>query len=204
MSGSGPRGRRPIRASVARTLSERARAQAADGPTESNAAAPGVDPLGFVDALRAALGQLGDLAAAAKQASGQRDFEIGGKTGKMVFGVSIRSADAGRGTGVPAADLFGHVPQPGMPADAPAPRQPLVDVFAEPERIVVVAEIPGASPADVTCRVMDGALLIDVTGAARFSKRVELPDAVDAGSLQTTCANGVLEATLRRARGGAA
>lgn len=172
------------RPGVARTMSERARSP------ETGAAA--IDPTGLLDRLRDALGQFSTLAVA----SGTHDVDIGGRPGRLVFGVSVRGLQDEQGM---RAETFGHVPRPGASHNAAAPREPLVDVFVEQSGIVVVAELPGVAPEDVTCRVDGAELVIDATGAVRFHRRVPLPEPVEPGSLRVTCRNGMFEALLDRA-----
>lgn len=204
MTGRDSRGRRPLGAGVARTLSDRARAQrqqsgATDGSSGSAAnATPGV-----FDALRDALGQLSGIVRAAAASSepsashGEQSFTLGGREGRIVFGVSLRHGLDGI-----AHELFGHVAEGGVTPDTAAPRQPIIDVFTESDRIVIVAELPGVAAEGVRCTIEDQELLIEASGAVRYRKRVVLPEPVDGASMTQSCRNGILEVVLRRAGGG--
>jgi HSP20 family molecular chaperone IbpA len=166
---------RPPRAglSVARRLSERARA-----------ASPEVDVTGgiagMVDALRGLVRQLADT-----------EHDLGGGDGKtsVVFGYTLKVGPDGI-----SGERFGDVPQK---AATPA-RQPIVDIFEEATGVVVVAELPGADPASIVCRVEPQRLLIEAAGVRRYRKQVALPVAVRAEGMQQSFCNGILEVRLVR------
>jgi HSP20 family protein len=185
---SGARGpRRPV--SVARLLSERARAEAPEGEATTNLG-------GLLDGLKGLVEGLGKLAetAGAQQAGGERRIDIGGQEGRVVFGYAVRTLDG-------AVQAFGHVPEPrdsAAPA-MPEARQPLVDVFEEEAAILVVAEVPGLDPAALTLSIEDGALVIAGGGRVRYRRVVALPGAVEAAAMTHACRNGILEVRLPRA-----
>jgi HSP20 family protein len=195
---------RPPRSSfsVARHLSERARAAAAPereaGPTGLAALGGMVDALrGLIETLAEAGHQPGpatsDTEADRKPAHG---FSIGGGGTQMVFGYTLRMGEDGI-----AAERFGDVPDPGpaKPA-APPPRQPIAELFEEDDEIVVVAELPGADPARISCKVVGGALLIEAVGQRRYRKSLPLPAPVSAEGLRSSFQNGILEVRLHRER----
>jgi HSP20 family protein len=174
---------------IARTLSDRAR--------------PSRDPQADIDAAEAAAAQLGlgglfgtlrEAVERLGQASGggEKTIDVGGREGRMVFGYSVRMGLDG------AAEPFGNVADNGRAPDAAAPRQPIIDVYADGADIVVVAELPGIGEADVSVALEDAALLI---AAAGWRKRVDLPAAVAPDSLRRSCRNGILEVRLARLRG---
>ncbi len=163
--------------SVARALSERARA----------AEAPAAAPANLVDGIRGLMDGLQKLAETAGAARG----ELGGQDGRIVFGCSIRTTD-------------GVVQSFGTPARAEAPdaREPLTDVMEEADAILVVAEVPGLDPAQLSLSLEGGALLIEGGGRVRYRRRVVLPAAVDAARMTQACRNGILEVRLPRASPG--
>jgi len=179
---SGARGpRRPI--SVARTLSERARAEA-----------PAVDATahlgGIFDGLKGLVENLGKMAESARQASGQ------GQEGRVVFGYSVRTLDG-------AVQAFGHVPEPRADSEPAMPeaRQPLVDVFEEADALLVVAEVPGLDPTALRLTIEDGTLVIAGEGRVRYRRVVALPAAIEAAAMTYAIRNGILEVRLPRAKG---
>jgi HSP20 family protein len=133
--------------------------------------------------------------------------ELGGKGGRMVFGYTLRLGLDGL-----SAEPFGDMPDkaaaagaaPAAPAAPPA-RQPIVELFEEAATIVVVAELPGADPARLLCRVdgetllIEAAGLVEAAGARRYRKQVVLPGPVEAAGMQQNFQNGILEVRLPRA-----
>ncbi len=146
----------------------------------------------------------------------------------MVFGYTVRmgldgvtaepfgdladsESDSGSGPGLGAGrDAVAQAAAARQPPERQAPvrpsparpspvRQPIVELFEEAATIVVVAELPGADPAGLTCRVEGDALLIETDGARRYRKRVALPAAVAPGTLRHSFLNGILEVRLNRA-----
>jgi HSP20 family protein len=223
---------RPPRAgfSVARRLSERARAQQegaspADHAATESAGMPFIDGSGFagmVDALRGLVEQLaktteqagsepdgsGD-AADAPARGGTHSVAFGGGKGRMVFGYTLRMGEGGV-----SAEPFGDVPDaPAATTGAartgtrdatrsqPAARQPIVDVFEDDGAVVVVAELPGADPDGIVCRAEGSRLLIEAAGAQRYRKEIALPVAVSAAGMRQSFRNGILEVRLARADG---
>jgi HSP20 family protein len=95
------------------------------------------------------------------------------------------------------------VPEPrrDRAATATAARQPIAEVFEEGDEIVVVAELPGADPARITCTVEGSTLSIEASGAQRYRKSLALPARVTREGLKTSFQNGILEVRLQRETG---
>lgn len=187
--------------SVSRRLSERDRRE----PHFPGDGVPGASPIGgMVDALRSLIDQLAQAAGTpdeqprAAEESGARQFHIGSKGASAVFGYTLRM-----GLGGVSAERFGDVPEhagqtatPREAAAAAPARQPIVEVFEEPDAVVVIAELPGADPASLVCRVDGQALLIEAAGARRYRKRIELPILVRSDDVRQNFQNGILEVRL--------
>ena len=190
---------------VARRMSERARAAAGE-----QAQAGGLGAM--VGALQGLIDQLVETArtvrpepdaaadeapAASRQSGAQRSgvhsVDLGGKGSRMVFGYTLRMGLDGL-----SAAPFGDVPAEAEAAE-PAARQPIVELFEEPGVIVVVAELPGADPASLVCRVEGQTLLIETSGGRRYRKQVDLPAAIKPGEPARNFQNGILEVRLPRA-----
>jgi HSP20 family molecular chaperone IbpA len=77
-------------------------------------------------------------------------------------------------------------------------REPMVDCFAEDGSVLVTAEMPGVSAAEVEARVEGGALLIEATGQRRYRAVQPLPSDIDPASLTVALRNGILEVRLAR------
>ncbi|MFI5456043.1 MAG: Hsp20/alpha crystallin family protein, partial [Isosphaerales bacterium] len=77
--------------------------------------------------------------------------------------------------------------------------EPLVDVFEEPDHLLVVAELPGIGPDDVKLELSDDVLIIAAEKKTKkYRKEVLLPASFAPGSMSHTCRNGVLEVKLAR------
>ena len=91
--------------------------------------------------------------------------------------------------------------------------KPPMDLFEEPGRYVMRADLPGVSAGDVKIQVIDGQLVLSgergsdggveresylraERPAGRFSAEVALPPSVDATSIRAAHRNGVLEISL--------
>ena len=188
-----PRTRRPV--SIARLLSERARAgQAPAEPIETSI--PGLS--GLFATLRDLATGLSELSG--QSGEGEQDTTIGGGPARIVFGYTMRMGLDGA-----QAEPFGHVPELGAKPDAAAPRQPIVDVYAEGAEIVVIAELPGVEATEIDCRVDDHAgtqtLHVSTGGPSRWDKTIPLPSPCDPASLVRSCRNGILEIRLTRREG---
>ena len=78
-------------------------------------------------------------------------------------------------------------------------REPMVDVFEEPDHVLVVAEMPGVAEEDVRLEIKDDILtIIAERGDKKYRKEVLLPGSIPAGQMSHTCRNGVLEVKLAK------
>lgn len=90
------------------------------------------------------------------------------------------------------------------PPKAPEPPEvvePPVDVFVEPQEVIVVAEVPGVELSDLEVTIRGNKFLsLATTPAARrgYRKDIALNVEVDPDTIQTTCRNGILEVRLQR------
>jgi HSP20 family protein len=98
----------------------------------------------------------------------------------------------------------GRQPRPPKAPEPPEPPEmvePAVDVFTEPQEIIVVAEVPGIGLSDLELKIHNDKVLSLSThpGARRrYRKDVGLSAKVDASTLRATCRNGILEVRLRK------
>jgi HSP20 family protein len=98
----------------------------------------------------------------------------------------------------------------------PAPRYPAMNVWTNEDGAVLTAELPGCDPAKLEITVVDNTLTVagqrapeqvgeDVTYHRRerscgsFSRTFQLPFTVEAGAVEATFENGVLNIKLPRA-----
>ena len=141
------------------------------------------------------LGKLVDIGGAHSQ---QGEFRVKGLGDKArgVYGFSIRTGLAGEAGA--QVERFGNVHRKGEGFVVDEVREPLVDVFDEPNEVVVTAELPGATEAEVSIGIKGDILVIETKGERRYAKEVVLPSEVDAKSLQKKYNNGVLELRIRK------
>ncbi len=75
---------------------------------------------------------------------------------------------------------------------------PLVEVFDEKERVIVLVEMPGFAEGEIEVKALNRLLMISAHGLTqRYHKRVMLPCST-MGKGQTSYKNGVLEVRLRK------
>ncbi len=81
--------------------------------------------------------------------------------------------------------------------------EPAVDVFDEPQEIMVVVEVPGVGLNDLELKIEERIFSLHTRPEARiaYRKEIKLAAEVDAGSLKATCRNGILEVRLRKKTG---
>lgn len=73
-------------------------------------------------------------------------------------------------------------------------REPMVDVFDEPTRLLIVAEVPGVDPGNVQLEINGDILLISIeNGEPKYRREVLLPGAYSAAQMSFHCRNGILE-----------
>jgi len=147
-----------------------------------------------------------EMAAKLKEAGGEMnqtgEFSIPGlgEKGKGVFGFSVRTL-AGGDSGSVAVKPFGNIHKTAEGMCVEEDREPVVDVFEEGEQIRVIAELPGASEADIRHELADDVLVITAEGSRRYHAEVLLPCKAEPDGIETSYKNGVLEVRLRKAAG---
>jgi len=118
-----------------------------------------------------------------------------GDKAKGVYGFSVKTGLGGK----PVIEQFGNIKATEKGPVVAEVREPIVDVFDEGERLVVIAELPGIEETDIHLEVKDD--ILDLTAEAKdrkYSKEVLLPSSVDAESMESLYKNGILEIKLRK------
>lgn len=112
---------------------------------------------------------------------------------KAVYGFTVRM-----GPGKPLIERFGNVRAgQGGATIVDEAREPMTDLFDEDDRILVVAELPGVSEADIRYEITAGTLHLTArSGDRRYSKMLSLPAAVTSQGASSSYRNGVLELSL--------
>ena len=144
---------------------------------------------------------ISDLAEKAETAGGEvtkgGEFDVKGlgEKARGVYGFSIRSGIGG----APRVERFGNIRKTDEGPVVADVREPLVDTFDEGDEIVIVAEIPGVSEAQLQIELKDDILTIGTSGDRRYAKEILLSAAVVPDSLRQTYTNGILELRLKKA-----
>ena len=173
----------------------------AKGQRKKNVIEAGANSVnGFFGSLGTLLEQLGELAE--KGGELRREGTIGGSGPddkvRGVYGFNIK---VGLGDKEVKVEPFGNVRKDEETGRAVVQevREPMVDVFEEPDRVLVVAEMPGVGDEDVQVELADDILTISATkGEKKYRKEVLLPGSFTPAQMTRTCRNGVLEVALRK------
>ena len=148
---------------------------------------------GLLGGLGSFLETLGELAEKGKEL--RESGEINGPGGKVkgVYGFHIKF---GLGDEDVAVEPFGNVQKDERTGVAVVSevREPMVDVFDEKDRVVVIAEMPGVGESDVKLELKDDVLLVTAeAGDKKYRKEVLLPAVFPREKMSYTCRNGILE-----------
>ena len=124
------------------------------------------------------------------------EFKVKGLGDKArgVYGFSVRTGIGG----IPRVEHFGNIRNTQSGPEVAEVREPLVDVFDEAQEIVIAAELPGVSDAEIQIDIQEDVLTLETNGERKYAKEILLPALVDAASLQRTYQNGILEIRLKK------
>ena len=142
------------------------------------------------------LGNLIDLASKLSEEGVERRGEIRGlpKGAKGVYGFSIRTL-----AGKPVIETFGNIKETTQGPVVEEVREPIVDIFDEEERILVIAELPGVSEGQVKIEVAGDILNLTASdGDRKYAKEILLPSKVKPQPVKSSYRNGILEITLEK------
>ena len=112
-----------------------------------------------------------------------------GDQARGVYGINIRT---GLG-GTPKVGTFGNIRDSEEGPVVAEVREPMVDVFDEKDEIVIVAELPGVSEAEIETNLEEDILRLETTGERKYAKEILLESPVDAGTMRRSYNNGILE-----------
>lgn len=144
---------------------------------------------------------LGDLAKKADASRGEarRTGEFGTESGiRGVWGFSFKS---GLGKEEPTIEPFGNIKRDRSSGEVVVEpvREPLVDIFDEQDRVLVIAELPGVVQDDIQLQLYDDVLELSAArGEIQYHKEMLLPASFLPGQMGFTCRNGILEVTLMK------
>jgi len=158
---------------------------------------------GFLSGMGNLIEQLGKLAQEAQQSGGSvsksGEFKFGsGQQAKGVYGFTVKSGIGDKG---PRVEPFGNSRknEEGKLVAVREIREPMVDLFDEPGRLLIIAEVPGTEEANVKVEVHDDILLITTEmGQPHYRKEMLLPASFSPDKLSFHCRNGILEIALSK------
>ena len=125
--------------------------------------------------------------------SGEMDLAGDSKI-KGVYGFTIKTA-----LGDPDSikvEPFGNIKsnKEGKLVEVRHIREPMIDVFDEPDHLLVVAEVPGITREDVKLELQDDILTFSAEkDDCKYSKEILLPKVFSTEQMSFTCRNGLLE-----------
>ncbi len=142
-----------------------------------------------------------------------RTFEIergntarGDKPVKGVVGFTIRTmGEGGEGGESVKVEPFGNVRHNEVTGESVVDevREPLVDVFDEDQRLLIVAEMPGVDPNDVRLDLEEGTLTLSgERGELRYRKELAVPPGLSRDKLTLAVKNGIVQIEVPKPSGG--
>lgn len=152
---------------------------------------------GFIKGLADLVEKLGELAETGREL--RKSGELGSPDGKMkaVYGLRVKMGLGGDAIDVePFGDLrFDKKSKHPVVQEV---REPLVDVIEEPDRILVIAEMPGVTAKDVSLAIDDDVMSIEAQREGKkYRKEVLLPKPVLKRNTSVSCNNGVVQIDCR-------
>ncbi len=116
----------------------------------------------------------------------------------FMAGFNVRMGPDGK----PHISSFGNKPRVNVGNDGPAvtsEREPLTDVFEDPQSVAITMELPGVDKSDIDLKMTAERLDVGVdTETRKYHKSVRLPTKVDPSTTKATFTNGVLDVTVRK------
>ena len=160
-----------------------------------------------MDSVRAMLRGLGEIVERLGQlAEGGGELSGDGQTGKGapgmkgVYGFSVK---VGRGGKDVVVEPFGNLRKDRQTGEAAVHevREPVIDVFEETGGILIVAELPGMSAADIRLEIVEDVLTLSAaSGDKRYRKEILLARPFTNEQATVKCNNGVVEIWLKDAK----
>jgi HSP20 family protein len=143
------------------------------------------------------IGNLIDLSSKLNEEQSNRSGEIKGlpRDLKGVYGFRIRTLVGEK----PVIETFGNIKETAKGPVVEEIREPMVDVFDEKDRILVIAELPGVSEDKIKVDLNGDILNISASDKDRkYAKEILLPARVKKESLKISYKNGILEIRLSK------
>jgi HSP20 family protein len=150
---------------------------------------------GILKGLADLVEKLGDLAEKGETLSSAHQYRAGENKREIkgVYGFSIKVGLGGRETRV---EPFGNIRKDAATGRAVVQeiREPLVDVFAEEDHILIVAEMPGIEEGDIQLEFGGDILTLAAErGEKKYRKEIALPQGFARERATVSCNNGIVE-----------
>ncbi|MBI2252906.1 MAG: Hsp20/alpha crystallin family protein [Armatimonadetes bacterium] len=117
-----------------------------------------------------------------------------GEKAKGVYGFTIRTLG-----GAPHVSSFGNIKRTPKGPIVEEIREPLVDLFDEKERVLIIAELPGIEEVDLKVDLKGDILNISASNKDRkYAKEILIPQVFKEEQLKYTYKNGILEIILKK------
>lgn len=148
---------------------------------------------GILKGLGDIVEKLGDLAESGEEMSKTGELRGPGNELKGIYGFTIKT---GLGDQGPRVEPFGNIRRDRESGHTVVQevREPVVDVFEEEDRVLVVAEMPGIVLEDLNVTVESDVLTIVAEhGKKKYRKEVLLPSSTSQDKLHVACNNGIVE-----------
>jgi HSP20 family protein len=148
---------------------------------------------GILSGLTSLVEKLNELAETGAELRRGGEILGAGKDLKGIYGFTVKVGLGDQGARV---EPFGNIRTDKTTGQAVVEeiREPVVDLFEEKDHLLVVAEMPGISAADVQLEVKDDVLTIRAAkGDKKYRKEVLLPGSYPKDKMRLTSNNGVLE-----------
>ena len=119
---------------------------------------------------------------------------------KGVYGFSVKLGAGGKDFKV---EPFGNVRRDRKSGTSVVDevREPLVDIFDEDDRLLIVAEMPGVEPEDLKVDLSGETLTLSAErGHHKYSKAISVPEGTTRDQLSVKSRNGIIEVSCAKRR----
>ncbi len=162
---------------------------------------------GFLNGLGTLIEQLGKLSEQAEKAGGELvrsgTLDLGSnKRVTGVYGFTVKSALDKKSVKV---EPFGNMRKDEAlgQVEIQEIREPMIDMFDEPDHLLIVAEVPGVVHDNVKLELRDDILVFSAEkGDKKYRKEILLPDSYASDKMSFSCRNGILEIKILKQASG--
>ena len=124
-----------------------------------------------------------------------RELSQRGVRGPYVYGIRMTIGP----DGIPRVEEFGNIRREGARPRIAEEREPLVDVFEEDNRFVIVVEMPGVDKDKIDVKATEEKIVVRASnGQRKYYKEIELPKPIKPETAKAQYKNGVLEIKVEK------